>query len=42
VNHVYPYGQDTARIISQEDGGVIAYVHKDMADKIVNALWIAA
>jgi hypothetical protein len=42
VNHVYPYDQDTARIISQEDGGVIAYVHKDMADKIVTALWIAA
>lgn len=42
VEHVHPYGQDTARIISQEHGGVIAYVHKDHADMIVKALWIAS
>lgn len=40
VVHVYPYGQDTARIIGQKEGGVIAYCHKDNADAMVRAFWL--
>jgi hypothetical protein len=35
-----PYGEDTARIIDLQAGGVIAYCHKDRADKMVRALWV--
>lgn len=35
-----PYGDDTARIIDLQAGGVIAYCHKDNADKLVRALWV--
>ena len=33
-----PYGDDTARIIDEDEWGVIAYCHKDMAFRIVDAL----
>lgn len=35
-----PYGVDTARIIDLRQGGVIAYCHKDTADRLVRALWL--
>jgi hypothetical protein len=41
VDIVTPYGDDTARIISQKDGGVIAYVHKDNANRFTAALQLA-
>lgn len=33
-----PYGEETARIIDEGQGGVIAYCHVDTADRIVEAL----
>ena len=35
-----PYGEDTARIIDLQAGGVIAYCHKDNADRLVGAIWL--
>ena len=35
-----PFGDDTARIIDLQMGGVIAYCHKDNADRLVRALWL--
>jgi hypothetical protein len=34
-----PFGVDTARIIDLQAGGVIAYCHKDNADRLVRAIW---
>jgi hypothetical protein len=33
-----PFGVDSARIIDEDEGGVIAYCHVDSADRIVEAL----
>lgn len=35
-----PFGEDTARIIDLQQGGVIAYCHKDNADRLVRAVWL--
>jgi hypothetical protein len=35
-----PFGDDTARIIDLQQGGVIAYCHKDNADRMVRAIWL--
>lgn len=33
-----PYGAETARVISNRDGGIVAYVHTANADAFVTAL----
>lgn len=33
-----PYGDDTSQIVDEAEGGVIAYCHRDSADRIVAAL----
>jgi hypothetical protein len=33
-----PYGEDTAAIVDLQQGGIIAYCHKDNANRIVMAL----
>jgi hypothetical protein len=33
-----PYGDATARIIDENEGGVIAYCHKDTAPRLADAL----
>lgn len=35
-----PFGADTARIIDLQQGGVIAYCHKNNADRLVRAIWL--
>lgn len=36
-----PYGEDTACVIDDEQGGIVAYVHEDYASEVVNALRVA-
>ena len=36
--HALPYGDETAQIVDDAEGGVIAYSHRDNANEIVRAL----
>jgi hypothetical protein len=33
-----PFGADTVAIVDENEGGIIAYVHRDNANRIVAAL----
>lgn len=36
--HPEPFGADTVGIVSERDGGIVAYCHATNADALVNSL----